>query len=565
MARSLLGNFGKLPRNPTSRFEPWVRSLEKPPPLPSPHAQHTGGHPGGKPRERILILSAGVGAGHNTAAAALEQACLARDDVDDVLVIDVLQQSTSLYRDLLGKGYFALVENLPWLVDWGYDVSDQPFKRRGPIDPWTRANSIPVIYEIKRFKPTAIVCTHFLPAQLVASMMLRGGTQAKTAIVTTDYDFQGLWLASAFHAIFVAREEGRVQLTAQGVPADRVAAVGIPISAPPVSDAQATAFVRDPDEVPMLLISAGASGGDYALAVVRQTMHVRSPFRATVVCGRNDELRRQIEQLVAPAGDRYRVLGYTPEMPQLLREADLFIGKPGGLSASECMAAGLPMVLVNPIPGQEVRNGDYLMEHGAAVRCNTPSTIGWKIDQVLREPGRLQRMQAAAQRIGRPMAAADVLTGLLDGPARPLVMTRGAQKSIFTASAGRLIASDLTGPKSLVRLVDQATNSTVALLRAEELDELRARYPERDGGLVLQRHDALVSSAAGGAAPGQERAARRRRAAGAGGVGLSGRAPLQLSGAVLRQRAAPTRPAGATTGGSRDRAAGWAWHPTRSG
>jgi processive 1,2-diacylglycerol beta-glucosyltransferase len=448
--------------------------------------------PGDKPRERILILSAGVGAGHNSAAAAVKQAALARPDVDEVLVVDVLEQSSTLYRDLLGKGYFVLVDNAPWLVDWGYDVSDLPFKRRGPIDPWTRANAIPVVSEIRRFKPTAIVCTHFLPAQLVASLVLRGGTDAKTAIVTTDYDFQGLWLTSAFHAIFVAREEGRVQLTAQGVPADRVAAVGIPISAPPASDGQPTAFVRDPDDIPRLLISAGAAGGDYALAVVRQTMHVRSPFRATVVCGRNGELQRQIEQLVAPAGDRYRVLGYMPEMPQLLREADLFIGKPGGLSASECMAAGLPMVLVNPIPGQEVRNGDYLMEQGAAVRCNTPSTIGWKIDEILREPGRLQRMQAAAQRLGRPMAAADVLTGLLDGPARPLVMTRGAQRSILRASSQRLIASDLTGPKSLVRLVDRATDSTVALLREEELVELQSRHPNRDGHLVLQRDDALV-------------------------------------------------------------------------
>lgn len=445
------------------------------------------GTPQDKPRERILILSAGVGAGHNTAAAAVKQAALARNDVEDVLVVDVLEQSSTLYRDLLGKGYFVLVDNAPWLVDWGYDVSDLPFRRRGPIDPWTRANSIPAISEIKRFKPTAIVCTHFLPAQLVASLVLRGATDAKTAIVTTDYDFHWLWLASAFHALFVAREEGRVQLTAQGVPADRVAAVGIPIAAQPE-----TAFVRDPDATPRLLISAGASGGDYALAVVRQTMHVRSPFRATVVCGRNTELQRQIEQLVAPAGDRYRVLGFTPEMPQLLREADLFIGKPGGLSASECMAVGLPMVLVNPIPGQEVRNGDYLMEQGAAVRCNTPSTIGWKLDELLREPGRLQRMQVAAQRIGRPMAAADVLTGLLEGPARPLVVTRGAQRSILRASSQRLIASDLTGPKSLVRLVDRATDSTVALLRAEELAELQSRHPQRDGHLVLQRDDALV-------------------------------------------------------------------------
>ncbi len=438
-------------------------------------------------RERVLILSAGVGSGHNSAAAAVQQACLARGDIAEVRVIDVLQESSTLYRDLLGKGYFALVDSVPWLVDWGYDVSDRPFRRRGPIDPWTRANASASIAEIKRFAPTAIVCTHFLPAQLVATLLLRGVVDAKTAVVTTDYDFQGLWLTTAFHSLFVAREEGRVQLMALGLPADRVTVTGIPITTP-----TAPPPVRDRESPPKLLISAGASGGDYAMAVVRQTLHLRSDFTATVVCGRNDELRQRIQALVAPAGERYRVLGFTPEMPQLLRESDLFVGKPGGLSASECMAAGLPMVLVNPIPGQEVRNGDYLMEQGAAIRCNTPSTIGWKIDQVLSDPARLQRMQAEARRIGRPDAAADVISTLLGGSPRPLVVTRGAQKSILTTSEQRLIASELSGPSALVRLIDRATDSTVALVQAEELVDLQKRYASSDGDLVLVQDDTVV-------------------------------------------------------------------------
>ncbi|WP_154606433.1 MGDG synthase family glycosyltransferase [Arthrobacter sp. AQ5-05] len=438
--------------------------------------------------ERVMILSAGVGSGHNSAAAAVRQACAARADIVEVLVLDVLQVSSALYRDVLGKGYFVLVKELPWLVEWGYDASDPPFGRRGPIDPWTRVNAVPVIRAIKRFRPTAIVCTHFLPAQLMASLLLRGVIDARTAVVTTDYDFQGLWLTSAFHMLFVAREEGRVELTALGLPPDRVAATGIPIAAAPD-----VAPVRDVSEPPMLLISAGAKGGDYAVAVVRQTLHMRSPFTATIVCGYNDALRQRIEALLASAGDRYRVLGFTTEMPQLLRRADLFVGKPGGLTASECMAAGLPMVLVNPIPGQEVRNGDYLMEQGAAVRCNNTATIGWKIDELLREPGRLQRMQAAAQGIGRPDAAADVLNGLLDGPFRPLVVSRAAQKTILTSSVQRFVATDLTGPSSLVRLVEQATGNTVALLRSEELGDLQKRYATPDGGLLLRRDLAPVS------------------------------------------------------------------------
>lgn len=426
-------------------------------------------------RERVLILSAGVGAGHNSAAAAVQQACAARADIDEVQVLDVLQVSSVLYRTLLGKGYFVLVEDLPWLVEWGYDINDRPFRRRGPVDPWTRVNALPVIDAIKRFRPTAIVCTHFLPAQLLASLLLRGVIDARTAVVTTDYDFQGLWLTGAFHALFLAREE-EGGTDGAGFAPDRVAVTGIP-----VATQLNVAPARDANEPPMLLISAGATGGDYAVSVVRQTLHMRSSFTATVVCGRNSALRQRIEQLVAPAGDRYRVLGFTAEMPQLLRRADLFVGKPGGLSASECMAVGLPMVLVNPIPGQEVRNGDYLMEQGAAVRCNTPATIGWKIDEVLREPGRLQRMQAAARRTGRPDAAADVLTGLLDGPSRPLVVTRAAQKTILAESERRVVATDLRGPSSLVRVVDSAAGSTVALLRAEELGDLQKRYATRNG------------------------------------------------------------------------------------
>lgn len=126
-------------------------------------------HPGPDGGERVLILSAGVGSGHNSAAAAVEQACAGRPDVTEVEVLDVLQASTSLYRDVLGKGYFVLVEETPWLVEWGYDLSDAPFRRRGPLDPWTRANAMPVVSAIKRFRPTAIICTHFLPAQLLAS------------------------------------------------------------------------------------------------------------------------------------------------------------------------------------------------------------------------------------------------------------------------------------------------------------------------------------------------------------------------------------------------------------
>jgi processive 1,2-diacylglycerol beta-glucosyltransferase len=413
-----------------------------------------------------MVLSAGVGSGHNSAAEAIRESCAGRPDVEAVDVLDVLDVTSALYRDLLDKGYFALVEGAPWLVSLGYDISDQPFKRRGPLDPWSRANAMPALRRLKKFRPTVVICTHFLPAQLISAMILRGALDARTAIVTTDYDFQGLWLASAFHRLYLAREESRVQLGELGIPLDRLVASGIPVRAQ-----SADAASGDGASLPLLVVSAGASGGSYAASVVRQVRRVTSPMRAVVVCGRNEELRREVESLTA--GDaRFTVTGFTDHMPELLLGASLFIGKPGGLSASECMAAGLPMVLTSPIPGQEVRNGDYLIEEGAAVRCTSTTTIGWKIDQILSTPGRLDHMRGRAHAVGRPAAADDIVDDLLASPASPLIITRNAQKSLLELSESELSARDVGGDRSLVTLVVAETGASLALLGRDELSEI---------------------------------------------------------------------------------------------
>ena len=184
-------------------------------------------------------------------------------------------------------------------------------------------------------------------------------------------------------------------MAAIGVPADRITVSGIPVR-PGLGDAlDREAVLRRyglrPDR-PILLISAGAAGGEYTQTIVQQTLRMGSDFQAVVVCGRNEQLKGQIEALVAFRRDRFRVLGYTNDMHDLMRTATLFVGKPGGLSSSECMAAGLPMVLIHPIPGQEVRNSDFLLEEGAAVRCNYESTVGYKTSEW--RPDRITSMDA---------------------------------------------------------------------------------------------------------------------------------------------------------------------------
>ncbi|MDN5805099.1 MAG: glycosyltransferase, partial [Microlunatus sp.] len=344
------------------------------------------------------------------------------------------------------------------------------------------------VRKIKNFNPDAVVCTHFLPARLAALLLAREMISAPIFVVTTDYDFQGLWLNPPFSRIFVAREETKAYVEAIGVPSDRITTSGIPVrplfGEPVDADAVRKRYDLDASK-PLLLLSAGASGGSYTTAVVKQTIRMTSEFQAVVICGNNSELKNEVENLVAGREDQYRVLGYSTDMPDLMRVASLFVGKPGGLSSSECMAAGLPMVLIKPIPGQEDRNSDYLLEQGAAVKCNYESTIGYKIDEVLSQPGRLDQLTAGAHRVGHPDAAADVAAAVATDDAPPVWITQGARESILAASEQGSSVVDLPTGQRLHTLYHQTSGRSAAVITEKQLDTLYTQSGARLGDGTL--------------------------------------------------------------------------------
>jgi processive 1,2-diacylglycerol beta-glucosyltransferase len=460
---------------------------------------------------RVLILAAGIGSGHNIAAGVLESCFRAAAEVDEVQRLDILESTNEVYRMLYDDGYFALVEAVPWLVGWGYDANDPPFKLAHWTSVWDRINTTATSKAIKAFRPDIIVCTHFLPTRLVSLMLIRGVLKARLAVVTTDYDFQGLWLTSPFNHFFVARDETKAHMTAIGVPADRITVSGIPVR-PGLGDAVDREAVLQrydlrPDR-PILLISAGAAGGAYTQTIVQQTFRMGNDFQAVVVCGRNEQLKSQIEGLVALRRDRYRVLGYTNDMPDLVRSATVFVGKPGGLTSSECMAAGLPMVLIHPIPGQEVRNSDFLLEEGAALRCNYETTVGYKIDQLLAEPDRIIQMAASARRIGRPEAGQQIASQVLEDQSPPLWISHAAQKSVLASSERGIAAANLYAGRRVRTLIDAPTGISAGVITTDQLDTLLPAEAEASGANLTLSAD-QISKLRRGTEPGLQFTLRR--------------------------------------------------------
>jgi processive 1,2-diacylglycerol beta-glucosyltransferase len=146
-------------------------------------------------------------------------------------------------------------------------------------------------------------------------------------------------------------------------------------------------------------------------------MDMRSPAEVIALCGRNQKLKHRIDHLAASLSPdsqfSIKTVGYTTAMDELMSASDILLGKPGGLTTSEALARGLIFVIVNPIPGQEERNSDHLLEEGVAIRCNNLPVLAYKIDRLLHDPARMKTMRANARSLARPRAASDVVARLL--------------------------------------------------------------------------------------------------------------------------------------------------------
>lgn len=367
-------------------------------------------------KPRVLLLSASSGAGHVRAAQALEKAFAARGDCQ-VQHIDAIEYVSKLFQRAYDKTYISMVRRAPELMGVLYDRTDQPWKhprRRLALD---RLNSQPMIRMLKHVQPDLCVATHFLPAEIIAWLIAKKKLSAKNAIVVTDYDVHAMWLCRTVGRYYVAIPEAAEYLAGIGVPREIVGVTGIPIdplfTAPLDRAAARTALNLDPKSS-VLLLSAGGYGVGPLEQLVRDLLALQKPWQLVAIAGKSEKMKSRLDEIARAAGTlsngsaRLVPIGFTTQMDQYMAAADLLVGKAGGLTTSEALARHLPMALIEPIPGQEFRNADHLLEAGAAIRCNNLPATAWKIAQLLDNPSRMEKMRKAAAQMARPTAAADI-------------------------------------------------------------------------------------------------------------------------------------------------------------
>lgn len=385
-------------------------------------------------KKRVLILSASVGSGHVKAAEALAAAMRRRPDVEEVLSDDSLDHTNVLHKQLYSTLYAKLSALLPEFLGWWYESSDTPWvsdKSRLALD---LPQALPLINLVKDFQPDIILCTHFMPAGVLSWLIGNGKLEAKLGIVVTDFHFHAFWITRAFNWYFVAQEDDKIHMEGLGLPGDRIEVTGIPIAAAFTEPVDRAEVLRrhglDPAR-PTLLVAGGTLGLSPATAVVRRLLQLDRDFQAIVVCGRNEELLAEVNELVRDRPDDFRVFGYTTEMPKLMASATLLLSKPGGMTTAEALALGVPMVILDPIGGQEERNSDVLLEAGAAVKCTEVTLVTHKLRRLLDDPERIRRMSANARALGRPRAADSIAEIVMESSdRRPAVISKLREKAI---------------------------------------------------------------------------------------------------------------------------------------
>ncbi len=390
-------------------------------------------------KKRVLIISTSAGTGHVKAAEALAKTFARDERVEAVECRDALDFTNKLFRDFYSKLYIQLVRNAPALLGWMYKQSDEPWKTDAMRLRLDRLNTLPLVKFIRKFRPDITVCTHFMPAGIISHLIAKRQLEAHLSIVVTDLDMHAMWLSRIFHRYFVAIDETRAHLEMLGLPRERITVSGIPVDpvfAEPIDRmAVRTSYGLDPLK-PTMLLSAGALGVSPTEFVVARLMQLRNETQTVVICGRNEELQARVQGIVGANNPRFKILGYSDRMHELMKMSDLFIGKPGGLTTAEALACALPMVIISPIPGQEERNSDHLLEEGIAVKCNELTTIPYKIDCLLDEPSRLELMRRNAERFGKPHAAETIVNTLIEDNLPPLSLDAEQRDAIAQAAAG---------------------------------------------------------------------------------------------------------------------------------
>jgi processive 1,2-diacylglycerol beta-glucosyltransferase len=351
----------------------------------------------------LVVIHSPVGGGHKAAALATAEAARARGL--SVEVLDTFEHAPPIFGRAYVAAHLAGQSALPELYGSAYFAAD---RRDGALEPvrrgWDHLAFAGLVRHVLEMEPRAVVATHHLPLVVLGRARRLGKLAAPVVGVVTDYTAHAVWAERGVDAFAVPCTLAARELASHGVSPGRIAVTGIPVR---------EAFERSPDaedpatgEPLRVLVTSGGFGVGPVSAIVRSFTRVRG-VELTVVCGKARGLVDHVKRQADRRGIAARVLGFERDMAARAAESHVVVGKAGGLTVSEALTAGRPMVIVGAVPGNEALNEAFVVGGGAGVAAR-PREAGEAVAR-LREGRLVATMGRRARELVVRHAAANVV------------------------------------------------------------------------------------------------------------------------------------------------------------
>jgi len=377
-------------------------------------------------KRRILLMYITKVSGHRQATMAIQRALKQLDPNVEAPTINGFGYTYPRLEKVVNSAYMGVIKTTPKVWDYLYDNPKIVKKSKRIKEFLHKTSRAKIAGLIEKYHPDTVVCTQAFPCGMVAAYKKAHNADFKVVGVLTDYAPHSFWINDGVDYYIVPSSEAKERFITKGVSEDAIKVYGIPIRSKfsvqlnkqPLADKIGLDL-----NIPTILVMGGGQGLGPIRDVVKSLLKIEMPLQLIVLTGVNKKLLKWLEKQKTKKRKKKTVQNkivlfyeYANNVDELMELATLIVTKPGGMTTSECLAKGLPMVIVNPLPGQEMRNTDFLLKKGIAIRIDKTADIGEEIDLLLKSPDKIVDMSKAAYAEAHPHAALDIAKLILEQP-----------------------------------------------------------------------------------------------------------------------------------------------------
>jgi processive 1,2-diacylglycerol beta-glucosyltransferase len=371
--------------------------------------------------KKVLITYASAGDGHKKAAQALYEVFLnSYNDRAKVVLIDALEYTTPVFGFCYRHVYEIMIRYMPWLWGFFYYTLNNRFFFAGAA-PFRRLINGVNSHRLKAFLLRedfdAVLSTHFFAPEIVSHLKEKGLSRARLINIVTDFRPHRFWAGKGIDGYFVASDDTKTDLIKIGVDSGKISVSGIPVNKGFVSMAlkkNARESIGVKEDMFTVLLMGGGLGVGPIEKILLNLQRLDLDFQVIAVCGRNKMLADKLERLRKVLDKKVFVYGFSDEVDKLMAASDIMISKSGGVTVSESLAAGLPVITLRPIPGQETGNAEFLSGAGIGfwvTGLHEINSIITKFFGLTQDIGNLKRTIA---RSAKPRAALDIARSAME-------------------------------------------------------------------------------------------------------------------------------------------------------